>query len=113
LSARISFHDRGAIDESREERQDHEQQQDVFEATAANRNHVGDRIAQRQSRQRHDRGVDEGSEELVRIGVDDLGIDAEVPGQCVARAKAALLEADRGHDDHRHDEEDDQPQAAR
>ena len=41
------------------------------------------------------------------------GIDAEVPGQLVARAERALLQADRRHDDHRHDEEEDQPQAAR
>ena len=43
---------------------------------------------------------------------DDLRVDAEVPGQLEARAERSFLQADRRHDQHRHDEEQDQPQAA-
>ncbi len=103
----------GADDEAREERHDHEQQQDVLEAPAPEGDGVGHRVADEHREHGHDEAVQERAQQLGLPTGDRLREDAEVPRQPIAGAERALLERDRRHRDQRDHEEDDQPQPAR
>ena len=92
-----------------EERRDHEDEEDVLPAPGAERDPVGERVAEEERDERRDPGVDERADQLLAVVRDGLGEVRERPRELEVRVDPGL-ERLVGEVAEREDEEEEEPQ---
>ncbi len=100
----------GADQEAGEERRDHQDHDQVPPAAGAERDQIGQRIAQHQAQDRGGGRVEHRAQELRPVLAQRVPVGREVPGDLVALLQGARLHGRGGLVDHRQREEDEQPE---